>query len=327
MRILMFSDLHLSDATKELAERLLRQILQEDVEAVFHLGDLFDQKDRIPNHLQKMIIDFVTVLQWQGKKFFALFGNHDGYLKDFPSACYLDHLPNAKLITEPTLVMKYFYFVPYDTDYEKIKRAIREAPLVARYCCIHADIEGFSRASNVIKRTTLENRFKKIFIGHIHQPTREGKFICIGNPFARNFTETSPYNKPIQRGYIIYDNGVIKFIPFDAPYYVKIDNANEKKIKEFEEAYEGKQVHLWLDFSDDKEYDVDTNKVKILSKIVTRNIPKEEIADDIPVVKLENLKDYLRAYIENQKKKESKRAKERFFKTAKKLLKHFGILI
>ena len=120
---------------------------------------------------------------------------------------------------------------------------------------------------------------------------------------------------------------MIKFIPFDAPYYVKIDNANGKKIKEFEEVYEGKQVHLWLDFSDDKEYDVGTNKVKILSKIVTRNIPKEEITDDIPVVKLENLKDYLRAYIENQKKKESKRAKERFFKTAKKLLKHFGILV
>ncbi len=327
MRILMFSDLHLSDATKPLVERLLKQILQEDVAIIFHLGDLFESKDRIPNHLQKIIIDFVTALNKQNKQFYSLFGNHDGYLKDFPSACYLNHLPNAKLITKPTLVMKYFYFVPYDSDYEKIKKAIWKAPPEARYCCIHADIEGFSRASNVIKRFTLENKFKKIFIGHIHHPIREDKFICIGNPFARNFTETSPYNKPIQRGYIIYDNSVIKFIPFDAPYYVKIDNVDEKKIKKFEKVYEGKEVHLWLDFNDDKEYDINTEKVKILSKIITRNIPKEEIVNDAPVIKLDNLRGYLRLHIEKQKKKESKRKKERFFKTAKKLLKYYGVMI
>ena len=121
MKILIFSDLHLSDATKSLAEKLLKQILKEDVETIFHLGDLFEQKDRIPNHLQKMIIDFVTELHRQGKEFYTLFGNHDGYLKDFPSACYLNHLPNAKLITEPTLVLGRFYFVPYDSNYERLK--------------------------------------------------------------------------------------------------------------------------------------------------------------------------------------------------------------
>ena len=327
MRILIFSDLHLSDATKPLVERLLNQILQEDVDTIFHLGDLFESKDRIPNHLQKIIIDFVTTLNKQNKQFYSLFGNHDGYLKDFPSACYLNHLPNAKLITKPTLVMKYFYFVPYDSDYEKIKNTIWKAPPEARYCCIHADIEGFSPAPNTIKRFTLENKFKKIFIGHIHHPVREDKFICIGNPFARNFTETSPYNKPIQRGYIIYNNSVIKFVPFTAPYYVKIDNVDEKKIKKFEEAYKEKEVHLWLNYTTDIEYDIDNLNVKILSKIITRNIIKEDISADAPIIKLDNLRDYLRLYIEKQKKKESKRKKERYFKIAKKLLKYYGILI
>ena len=319
MRILIFSDLHLSDATKSLAERLLEQILSEDVDVVFHLGDLFELKDRIPNHLQKLVIDFVSRLVDQGKQFYTLFGNHDGYIRDFPSAVYLNHIKGAYLITEPKVVLDQFFFVPYDSNFQNLKSVLENSPDVP-FCCIHADIEKLSPAKEALPQNLFDS-FRYVFAGHIHQPQRSGKFICVGNPFARNFTETSPYNKPVLRGYLILSGNKLSFCPFDAPFYVKISAPTEDKIKVFCEAYKGKQVHLWLDYETETEAEFQFDNVEILSKIVTKTVPKESFEGVESEVKIASLEKYLDLVLKY------KRDKQAYLDVAKEILSSLGVVL
>ena len=325
MKILMFSDLHLDEATKDLAVKFLNTILlYKDFDGVFFLGDLFEKKDRIPNILQRIVIDFIDSLQKEGKFFYALLGNHDGYIKNYPSAYYLNKFgDDVKLIVEPEIKFD-FLFLPYTEEAQKYEKLILNTG--CKYCLLHNEIKDFVlpngyKVKQGIDLNLLLTNFLFVFAGHYHTPkTINDKLFVLGNCFPRNFTEATSYNEIIERGFYIFDTKQeeLTFVPFSSPFYVKIPVKNKKQIEEFNATYKGKEVNLWLDFQ--KEIEVNISKdVKILSKIETKMISKTDDIEADVVLDSKTIEGFIRDLL---KKKENKK---KLYEVAKSILEKFGI--
>ena len=325
MKILMFSDLHLDEATKDLAVKFLNTILlYKDFDGVFFLGDLFEKKDRIPNILQRIVIDFIDALQKEGKFFYALLGNHDGYIKNYPSAYYLNKFgDNVKLIVEPEIKFN-FLFLPYTEEPEKYEKLILNTR--SKYCLLHNEIKGYVLPNNHkikqgIDLGLLLRNFLFVFAGHYHTPkVINNKLFVLGNCFPRNFTEATPYNKIIERGFYVFDTEQEKltFIPFASPFYVKILVKDEKQIEEFNTTYKGKEVNLWLDFEKEMEVNISKN-VKILSKIETKMISETDNIEADIVLDSESIKKFIKDLIKGKQKEKM------LYDVAKSILEKFGI--
>ena len=315
---LIMSDLHISEATKTLTEKLFDQILKEDFDTLIHLGDLFEQKDRIPNHLQKLVVDFVTELMNRNKEFITLFGNHDGFVKEFPNALYLNHFgESCRLVTDPTVIDN-FAFIPYSNDTVQVESWIRDLAGKVDYCCIHNDIKQLIPDKKGVDVFLLKKSFKYVFAGHIHFPRVYHKVIYIvGNPYARNFTDQSFWNERVERGYLLFypDKDEIVFRKFESVYYVKL--TDQKQLDRFKEIYSGKKVHLWLDFPDSDKVN-DFGDVIVLSKIATVPVSESDQEDTSITVEVDNFISYL--------KKQSKKKPE-YWSICSEILKHFGVSV
>ena len=318
MKTVIFSDLHLSETTKKLAEKLLKQIIMEKPDSVIFLGDWFEKKDRNPNALHKMTIDFISALGDKGTYLIFLHGNHDGYMKEVSNLIYLKKFGKyVRYITDPEVIDEYI-FIPYQEDLttEYLRELFEKNPQV-KYCFCHIDIKDLLLPTGKRYPTGVDisvfTFLKCVYAGHIHHPQVVENVIVVGSPFARNFADVSPPDKPVMRGYFVLDDKGRHFVPFDAPFYVKLKN--ESDVEVFNKAYEGKRVHLWVEFDDSSvEY-----KAHIESKIVSIPVEKTSVSEIKPTGGIINMRRLLLQIVEDQE------SKEELFEVGKDLLARVGL--
>ena len=206
---LVFSDLHLHDR-KELSKinpntglstrleeglSILDQIIDiltgnPEITTLLFLGDLFELKDRVPNHI---LIECKKRFEKPAKRkiiFKALKGNHDFNLTNYPIIQMFDSF--MEVITEPVLMSTFeMAFIPYQKEMKDFYDALAKLnKLEPRFVFFHQELPGGEyesgkRVPGSIRLITksLMNPNTTYISGHLHKPQTVGEIIFVGAPY------------------------------------------------------------------------------------------------------------------------------------------------
>lgn len=221
-KIAMFTDTHFGIQKND--EKILKysidyiknimipHLKSNNIENVFFLGDLFDNRNLINVKVQNDLYELFTE-SFKDFNLYMLIGNHDTYysnttdthsIKQFKNFNHIHVIENFKTVDINSYKI---LMVSWLTNPETLEDIINNNP-----CDVllgHLDIVGFyfnkyTLCEHGIDYNIFKNKVKNVFSGHFHQQSVKvvnDTTICyIGSPWHidRNDTEES-------RGYIIYD--------------------------------------------------------------------------------------------------------------------------
>lgn len=238
----MFSDLH---AQKNLSKSYIREdgisswtwnqikILDQvfdyarenQVATVIHNGDLFHEKNRIPQDLYNLIWEYFNDKS-EDFEIILNCGNHDLFtltqkssLKPFSSICTIISVPTE---------YRGIQFVPHGFDIP--------APTYS-WICTHEDIAGLQygpndRESDSKLDPIFLSEWELVFNGHIHRPQELANIVNIGSPMITDWGEANE-----QKRFIHLKDNKLYSIPIDGPKFIAlpyIDDVVKKKIEDNE---------------------------------------------------------------------------------------------
>jgi DNA repair exonuclease SbcCD nuclease subunit len=318
---LFFSDLHLHDRKEfhqidsitglntRLAEGLsvLDQIISiaknhPSIRAIFHLGDIFERKDNVPNQI---LIEFKNRLRIIRDDldipFYSLKGNHDFNLPKYPTLLLFGDI---LFIDTPTLLSSYkIYFLPYQERWEQFEKAWIEAhKFHPSIICLHQDIPGgvYESGKSIVGTWTLKTDPNILYLsGHLHRPQKVNEIQFLGSPYQVRFSDEwqdhyiwlyNSESKSLDKFQLNYS----KFISLN---WYELNNVLPEHIKE---AVKGNYVRIIGDvFKED--YDSESKKVlksnleKMGAKVVIFQvriqkqsqieIPEENVSNDLEIIR------------------------------------------
>lgn len=252
-KILFFADLHLHERKEfnsldgEIGSRLkegisiLEQIAmivkQQNIQHVVFLGDVFELKDRVPNHIQ---IAFGEALHTIDAMVYFLVGNHDFKIKKYPNVKVLALGDMITLVERPRCIYigdVQVGFIPFYRDYEDFKKAwirLHESNRKMDIVCFHQFIPGISYSSGhkIPGRFDLELREGTQYIsGHLHQACKVmgDRIQYLGSPYQVTFGEAGE-----DKFIYLFDTTTKKFNPHQLQYpQFKVVNIHEELTRDF----------------------------------------------------------------------------------------------
>jgi DNA repair exonuclease SbcCD nuclease subunit len=227
------------------------------VDTVIHMGDIFDNRKAT----DYWSIDWTKRVILEPLKKYNVYltvGNHDIFYKnttDLNSPILLmGDYKNIKIMTSPETVNvggTDILFLPWITPEgeQDALNAIKETP--ARIAMGHLELNDFypqrghaqvnGRDKNIFKK------FDRVFSGHYHTRSDDGKIFYIGNPYQLYWSD---YND--KRGFIIFDTETYEIIKIENPYEMfKIIYYMDDALYNLED-YEGCMVKLIIKEKKDK---------------------------------------------------------------------------
>jgi len=328
--IAIFSDLHLDEKNFEENEKLLDWLLRQvnDCSELICLGDVFEKKDRIPNKIKNLFVDFVSNLH-TNVRFYVLMGNHDYVDRNNPSLRFLNGFEGV-LFVEDVLIEEERIFVPFMEESEFLK-TLEKLPK-KKYLFIHQFVKEIFPYG-----TDLELRhffgFNRIFAGHYHTFARvknyfkNCEFISVGMPLPRDFRDADENSKRKKRGIIkLKDlNSEIEFVEYkDFIRYVSIEADSEEDLMLHLDriARWHEKTHLLVkvkrNFSKERIKKVCSNYdyVQTLSVKYVENMKTGKVQNNFEVFDVKEIDNILKDYLDEM----GVSKKEYYFRTAKKLL-------
>jgi|TARA_B100000073_G_scaffold101573_2_gene80991 DNA repair exonuclease SbcCD nuclease subunit len=253
---------------------------KEGIDTVIHMGDAFDSRKGIEfkalQWAKRVVFD---PLKERGIKMHLMVGNHDIYYKNTNSINSVD-----LLLSEYTNVIPYssatevnidgtdILFIPWITE-ENEKETHQ---LIEKTSCSiamgHLELNGFKAHRGV----TMENgydgklfeKFTKVFSGHYHTRSDDGRIFYLGNPYEMFWNDVGD-----RRGFHIFDTETFEHTPVDNPYRL------------FYQIYYEDNDHQTFDA---REYE---NKlVKVIVKSKTNSTKFEKFIDKLYSVNVSDLK-------------------------------------
>lgn len=203
-------------------------IKERGVEAIIHLGDLFDRRK---------YINFNTLSSWR-EKFFKpcqeypchfILGNHDVYYKNTNDVASTDLLLREydfEIYNVPKEV-KFgtldILFMPWinDENYEECISAIKETKSQVMFG--HFQVDGFEMHSGVYSQEGMKKnifeKFDVVLSGHFHHKSDNGTLYYLGNPYEMTWQDYAD-----QKGFHIFDteSRELEFIPNEKVIFKKI---------------------------------------------------------------------------------------------------------
>ena len=198
MKIILFSDLHLSPSTFQTCMKVLQRILQEARKLnakVYMLGDLFDtvySKGTLPVDMLNALMHFFAH-EWDVPTIFFP-GNHD-YMDAAESEHGLTPFGYCNdlitILDKPTVIDRQL-FIPWRRNNETLKTIITEHPDID-VIFAHLDIVGFMlNASKIstegLKMSDLPTKIP-IYTGHYHTPQVIRNIRYLGSPYQLSLSE------------------------------------------------------------------------------------------------------------------------------------------
>jgi hypothetical protein len=282
---------------------------KEGITTVIHMGDAFDNRKSIDfwglDWTRRVVLDPLSKYEVH-----MIVGNHDIFLRNSteinaPELLLKDY-PNIKTYSVPQttkiggldiMMVPWICSENYDETLKQIKKS------KAKIAVGHLELQGFRVNRNLVMEdhgmdAKIFNKFDKVFSGHYHTRSDNGKIFYLGNPYemfwsdvndTRGFhifdTETldhSPINNPYKLFYNIYYEDT-PYQLFDATEYqnkiVKVIVRKKSKPKDFEKFI-------------DKLYSVGIQELKIIENFDIQENEEFEISED------ENTLTILNRYIE-----------------------------
>ena len=197
---------------------------KEGIDTIIHMGDMFDSRKSI---------DYQS-LEWSRevvfepmKKYnvYAIIGNHDCYYK------------NTNFINSPELLLQNYsnietyssintinvdgldiLFVPWicSENYQESLDAIKASQ--ARVAMGHLELNGFrAHRGHVMEDgmdTKVFDKFEKVYSGHYHTRSDNGKIYYLGNPYEMYWNDVNDRN----RGFHLFDTDTLEHTPVNNPY-------------------------------------------------------------------------------------------------------------
>ena len=300
---------HLHDYFELFYKNVFFPSLEEHkIDTVVHMGDIFDSRKSM---------DYQS-LDWANKvvfnplkkyKVYAITGNHDCYYKNTndvnsPELLLTDY-PNIKTYSKAKEIkfdkLKVL-LLPWinSENYEESKKVIEKT--TSRIVMGHLELNGFRATRGHMMETGMDinifDKFEKVFSGHFHTRSENGKIFYLGNPYEMFWNDV---NDP--RGFTIFDTETLTHTPIDNPYKlfynIYYEDTNYKLFNATE--YENKIVKIIVrkkskpkDFDKfiDKLYSVGVQDLKIIENFEIQENEDFDIDED------ENTLSILNRYID-----------------------------
>ena len=197
---------------------------EQGVEAVIHMGDAFDSRKSI---------DYQS-LEWAKRVVFEplrkydvhmIIGNHDCYYKNTNNvnspSLLLQTYPNIKTYSSPQtikvggldiMMLPWICTENYDETLNQIKKT------KAKIAMGHLELQGFRVNRNLIMEehgldSNIFSNFTKVFSGHYHTRSDNGRIFYLGNPYEMYWTDVND-----TRGFHIFDTETLTHTPINNPY-------------------------------------------------------------------------------------------------------------
>ena len=216
---------HLHDYFELFYKNVFFPALEENnVEAVIHMGDAFDNRKSIDfwglDWTRKVVLNPLSKYETH-----MIVGNHDIFLRNSteinaPELLLKDY-PNIKTYKSPTntkvggLDMT---FIPWicSENYDETLKIINKSK--AKVAFGHLELQGFRVNRNLIMEDhgtdpKIFDKFTKVFSGHYHTRSNNGKVFYLGNPYEMYWTDVND-----TRGFHIFDTETLEHTPINNPY-------------------------------------------------------------------------------------------------------------
>lgn len=216
---------HLHDYFELFYKNVFFPTLEEhEIKTVIHMGDVFDSRKSI---------DYQS-LEWSKRVVFdplkkyevhMLVGNHDCYFKDSnhvnsPELLLQDY-SNIKTYSSPTntkiggIDMSLIPWICSD-NYDETLKVIQKSN--AKIAMGHLELRGFYVNKHLVMDdhgmdSTIFSKFEKVFSGHYHTRSDNGKIFYLGNPYEMYWSDVND-----TRGFHIFDTETLIHTPVNNPY-------------------------------------------------------------------------------------------------------------
>ena len=280
----------------------------EGIDTVIHMGDAFDSRKSI---------DYQS-LEWAKRVVFdrlkkynvhMIVGNHDCYYKNTNNVnspeLLLQTYSNIKTyskVTEVTIDKLKVLFIPW-INAENYQDTVESIKVSNSICAMgHLELNGFRAHRGHIMEEGMAcdvfEKFDKVFSGHYHTRSDNGKIFYLGNPYEMFWNDVND-----TRGFTIFDTDTLTHTPINNPYKlfynIYYEDTNHKLFNATE--YENKIVKVIVrkksnpkDFEKfiDKLYSVGVQDLKIIENFEIQESEEFEIDEE------ENTLSILNRYID-----------------------------
>ena len=191
---------------------LFPYLVENNINTIFQLGDLFDRRKYINFHtLEQVKSYFFDELESKGITLHTLLGNHDVYWKNTlqvnSTSLVLGEYDNVIVYDKPTTVDfdgLAVDVIPWicENNESQVKTFISETN--SEVCLGHFELVGFEMdRGNVCHEgfdPSMLSRYETVMTGHFHHPSSKNNIVYVGAPGEITWAD---YNDP--RGFYIYD--------------------------------------------------------------------------------------------------------------------------
>ncbi len=195
------------------------------IDTVIHMGDAFDSRKGI---------DF-TSLDWskrvvfeplkqRGTTMHLMVGNHDAYYKNTNDINAVDLLlreyDNVKVYSSTTEVNVgglNILFIPWinEDNFSSSVKIIKNSSCTVSMG--HLELSGFRAHRGCVMEDGMDSKlfenYEKVFSGHYHTRSSDGKIFYLGNPYQMFWNDVND-----ERGFHIFDTKTLEHTPVNNPY-------------------------------------------------------------------------------------------------------------
>lgn len=219
------SSKHLHDYFELFYNNIFFPTLEEhEIKTVIHMGDAFDNRKSIDfwglNWTKKVVLEPLRKYEVH-----MLVGNHDIFLRNSTEInapeLLLQDYPNIKTYSSPTNTKIGgidITLIPWicSDNYDKTIKIIQKSN--AKIAMGHLELQGFYVNKHLLMDehgmdSTIFSKFEKVFSGHYHTRSDNGKIFYLGNPYEMYWTDVND-----TRGFHIFDTETLEHTPINNPY-------------------------------------------------------------------------------------------------------------
>ena len=219
------SSRHLHDYFELFYKNIFFPTLEEQgVEIVVHMGDAFDNRKSIDfwglDWTRRVVLEPLRKYETH-----MIVGNHDIFLRNSteinaPELLLKDY-PNIKTYSSPTNTKVGgidMTFIPWicSENYDETLKVIKKSK--AKIAMGHLELQGFRVNKHLIMEEhgldpNIFTKFQKVFSGHYHTRSDNGRIFYLGNPYEMYWTDVND-----TRGFHIFDTETLEHTPVNNPY-------------------------------------------------------------------------------------------------------------
>ena len=219
------SSRHLHDYFELFYKNIFFPTLEEQgVEIVVHMGDAFDNRKSIDfwglDWTRRVVLEPLRKYETH-----MIVGNHDIFLRNSteinaPELLLKDY-PNIKTYSSPTNTKVGgidMTFIPWicSENYDETLKVIKKSK--AKIAMGHLELQGFRVNKHLIMEEhgldpNIFTKFQKVFSGHYHTRSDNGRIFYLGNPYEMYWTDVND-----TRGFHIFDTETLEHTPINNPY-------------------------------------------------------------------------------------------------------------